>query len=55
MISKAAKRRVIPVAEKLIAKYGCGPVHFSGRAEALQARHLLFYSGVDVAAATAAR
>jgi glycogen phosphorylase len=53
MISKAAKQRVIPVNEKLIAKYGCGPVHFSGRDEALYERHLLFDSGVDVAAATA--
>ena len=53
MISKAAKQRVIPVTEKLTAKYGCGPVHFSGRDEALYERHLLFDSGVDVAAATA--
>jgi starch phosphorylase len=41
------------VTEKLTAKYGCGPVHFSGRDEALYERHLLFDSGVDVAAATA--
>jgi starch phosphorylase len=53
MISKAAQQRVTPVTEKLIAKYGCGPVHFSGRDEALYERHLLFDSGVDVAAATA--
>ena len=53
MISQAAKQRVIPVTEKLTAKYGCGPVHFSGRDEALYERHLLFDSGVDVAAATA--
>ena len=53
MISKAAKQRVIPVTEKLTAKYGCGPVHFSGRDEALYERHLLFDSGVEVAAATA--
>jgi len=53
MNSKAAKQRVIPVTEKLTAKYGCGPVHFSGRDEALYERHLLFDSGVDVAAATA--
>jgi len=53
MISNAVKHRVIPVAEKLVAKYGCGPVHFSGRDEALYERHLLFDSGVDVAAATA--
>jgi starch phosphorylase len=53
MVSKAVKQRVIPVTEKLIARYGCGPVHFSGRDEALYERHLLFDSGVDVAAATA--
>ena len=53
MISQAAKQRVIPVTEKLTAKFGCGPVHFSGRDEALYERHLLFDSGVDVAAATA--
>jgi starch phosphorylase len=53
MNSKAAKQGVIPVTEKLVAKYGCGPVHFSGRDEALYERHLLFDSGVDVAAATA--
>ena len=51
MNSKAAKQRAVPVTEKLIAKYGCGPVHFSGRDEALYERHLLFDSGVDVAAA----
>jgi glycogen phosphorylase len=53
MNSKAAKQGVIPVTEKLVAKYGCGPVHFSGRDEALYERHLLFDSGVNVAAATA--
>jgi glycogen phosphorylase len=52
MSSNAVKQRV-PVTEKLIAKYGCGPVHFSGRDEALYERHLLFDNGVDVAAATA--
>src|SRR4249919_3138337 len=34
-------------------QYGCGPVHFSGTDEALYERHLLFDSGVDLAAATA--
>ena len=52
MSSNAVKQRA-PVTEKLIAKYGCGPVHFSGRDEALYERHLLFDTGVDVAAATA--
>ncbi|HVN20571.1 MAG TPA: glycogen/starch/alpha-glucan phosphorylase [Dongiaceae bacterium] len=41
------------VAKGLRDKYGCGPVRFSGTDEALYERHLLFDSGVDVAAATA--
>ena len=49
----AAKRQAVPDTDKLIAKYGCGPVHFSGTDEALYERHLLFDSGVDLAAATA--
>ena len=49
----AAKRQAVPDTQKLVAKYGCGPVHFSGRDEALYERHLLFDSGVEVAAATA--
>jgi starch phosphorylase len=54
MITKAAARRqAVPDTQKLIAKYGCGPVHFSGTDEALYERHLLFDSGVDLAAATA--
>jgi starch phosphorylase len=54
MITKAAaKRQAVPDTEKLTAKYGCGPVHFSGTDEALYERHLLFDSGVDLAAATA--
>jgi starch phosphorylase len=54
MITKAAaKRQAAPNTEKLIAKYGCGPVHFSGTDEALYERHLLFDNGVNLAAATA--
>ena len=53
MGTKAAKPQVAQDAEKLSAKYGCGPVHFSGTDEALYERHLLFDSGVDLAAATA--
>jgi starch phosphorylase len=34
-------------------QYGCGPVQFAGTNEALYERHLLFDSGVDLAAATA--
>jgi starch phosphorylase len=49
----AAKRQGLQDAERLITQYGCGPVHFSGTDEALYERHLLFDSGVDLAAATA--
>ena len=53
MITNPTRRQTLPDTEKLITKYGCGPVHFSGRDEALYERHLLFDSGVDLAAATA--
>ena len=54
MISNTVlKGRALPDIERLIRRYGCGPVHFSGNDEALYERHLLFDSGVDVAAATA--
>ncbi len=46
----AAKRHALTEAAKL--RYGCGPVHFSGTDEALYERHLLFDSGVDLAAAS---
>src|SRR5574340_40689 len=49
----AATRQAVPDTQKLGAKYGCGPVHFSGTDEVLYERHLLFDSGVDLAAATA--
>ncbi len=49
----AAKRQLLQDSQKLTAQYGCGPVHFSGTDEALYERHLLFDSGVDLAAATA--
>jgi starch phosphorylase len=52
-IRAATKRQALPDTRKLVAKYGCGPVHFSGTDEALYERHLLFDSGVDLAAATA--
>jgi glycogen phosphorylase len=48
----AAKRQAVPDTQKLVAKYGCGPVHFSGTDEALYERHLLFDTGVAVGAAT---
>ena len=54
MVTKtAAKRHELPDTKTLTAKYGCGPVQFSGTDEALFERHLLFDSGVDLAAATA--
>ena len=54
MITNApVKRQAVQNTEKLIAQYGCGPVHFSGTDEALYERHLLFDSGVNLAAATA--
>jgi glycogen phosphorylase len=49
----AATPQTVPDTKKLIAQYGCGPVQFSGSDEALYERHLLFDSGVDIAAATA--
>jgi len=52
-IKTAAKRQSLPDIERLIGQYGCGPVQFSGTDEALYERHLLFDSGVDLAAATA--
>jgi len=53
MRSTATKQHVLPEAERLSTRYGCGPVQFSGTDEALYERHLLFDSGVDLAAATA--
>ncbi len=49
----AARRQELPDTETLTAKYGCGPLPFSGTDEALYERHLLFDSGVDLVAATA--
>ena len=52
--SATANRPAFPAeAKRLSTKYGCGPVQFSGTDEALYERHLLFDSGVDLAAATA--
>jgi starch phosphorylase len=49
-----AKRDALQDAARLInTRYGCGPVQFAGASEALYERHLLFDSGVDLAAATA--
>jgi glycogen phosphorylase len=38
---------------KLIEQYGCGPVQFSGIADALYERHLLFDNVVDISSAEA--
>src|SRR5512136_1189071 len=51
--SASLKRSSSSDVQRLAARYGCGPVHFSGRDEALYERHLLFDSGVDLAGATA--
>src|SRR5678810_297162 len=52
--SATTKRPALPKeAKHLSSKYGCGPVQFSGTDEALYERHLLFDSGVDLAAASA--
>ena len=55
MITKTeAKRQALSDAVRLLnTQYGCGPVQFAGTNEALYERHLLFDSGVDLAAATA--
>jgi starch phosphorylase len=34
---------------ELLAKYGCGPIHFTGRHDALYERHLTFDDVVDIA------
>ena len=50
----AAKQQALQDAARLLnTQYGCGPVQFAGASEALYERHLLFDSGVDLAAATA--
>jgi starch phosphorylase len=38
---------------KLLTQYGCGPIHFTGTADALYKRHLLFDNIVDLKAAGA--
>ncbi|HEY7204379.1 MAG TPA: glycogen/starch/alpha-glucan phosphorylase [Methylomirabilota bacterium] len=40
-----------PGADALLARYGCGPIQFSGRDAALYERHLLFDNAVDPARA----
>ncbi len=49
----AKKQLLADVAKLFSTHYGCGPVRFAGTDEALYERHLLFDSGVNLAAATA--
>ena len=42
-----------PDTEKLLKQYGCGPIQFTGTADALYERHLLFDNVVDPGAAGA--
>jgi starch phosphorylase len=53
--SKLAQQTVLPVPplSQLLDQYGCGPVQFSGSADALYERHLLFDDVVDPLAAGA--
>jgi starch phosphorylase len=45
-----APTRSAPDTTKLLAQYGCGPIPFTGTADALYERHLLFDNVVDPAA-----
>jgi glycogen phosphorylase len=46
----AGKRtRRVPQLQKLLEQYGCGPIRFTGTADALYERHLLFDSVMDPA------
>jgi starch phosphorylase len=48
-----AKGQTLTDAANLLkTQYGCGPVQFAGKSDALYERHLLFDSGLDPAAAT---
>ena len=51
--SATATRQAQEEAARLITRYGCGPVKFSGGDEALYERHLLFDNGVELSEATA--
>jgi starch phosphorylase len=49
----ARARTNIPPTETLLEQYGCGPIQFTGTADALYDRHLLFDNVVDPAAVDA--
>jgi starch phosphorylase len=44
------KTQSVPDTKKLLAQYGCGPIQFTGTADALYERHLMFDNVVDPAA-----
>jgi starch phosphorylase len=48
---EVVKRQSEPSFEDLLDRYGCGPVHFRGGADALYERHLMFGSLTDSAGA----
>jgi glycogen phosphorylase len=45
-----ARTPSVPDTQKLLEQYGCGPIQFTGTADALYERHLLFDNVVDPAA-----
>jgi starch phosphorylase len=42
-----ARTPSVPDTQKLLEQYGCGPIQFTGTADALYERHLLFDNAVD--------
>src|SRR5215813_4845323 len=44
---RATRTPSAPGTEKLLEQYGCGPVHFTGTADALYERHFMFDNVVD--------
>jgi starch phosphorylase len=48
----ALKSTDVDPIRKLLEQYGCGPIQFSGTADGLYDRHLLFDDVVDPAAAS---
>jgi starch phosphorylase len=50
MTKAGARTPSVPETEKLLEQYGCGPIQFTGTADALYERHLLFDNVVEPAA-----
>jgi glycogen phosphorylase len=48
-----ARTPTVPDTQKLLEQYGCGPIQFTGTADALYERHLLFDNVVDPPAVAA--